>query len=261
MCIKKYHNYLTFCLLITVLIHILHDKISVIAISGGHVDAAHNIFLEVTTLKKIPFISLLLLLLLILIPGCITIQAPPSVTIPPLATSSVIGTFSSNPSTINSGGTTTLLWNVTGANSVSIDHGIGLVDVAGTRVVSPDTSTTYTISATNATGTVTRSVVTTVNAAPPPPERMPPVITVFSSNLNPDGTSTLWWNVTGADMVSIDQYIGIVDASGSKVVSPDTSMVYTLSATYAIGNWANEIGTVTKSVTIPASVSRTPLFN
>ena len=57
--------------------------------------------------------------------------------------------FSSTPSTINSGGTSTLLWNVTGANSVSIDQGIGLVDVAGTRVVSPAASTVYTISATN----------------------------------------------------------------------------------------------------------------
>ncbi len=51
---------------------------------------------------------------------------------------------------------------------MSIDQGIGQVNVAGTRVVSPATSTVYTISATNSAGTVTRSAVTTVNSASHP---------------------------------------------------------------------------------------------
>jgi hypothetical protein len=167
----------------------------------------------------------------------------------------VIGTFSSSPSTINPGGTQTLMWNVTGANSVSIDNGIGQVDVVGSRVISPASSTTYTLTATNSAGTITSSAVTTVNSVAPSTDRTPPVIAEFSSNLNSDGSSTLVWNVTGADTVSIDQYIGIVSASGTKLVSPNSSTVYTLSADYAIGNWANEIGTVTKSVTAPSAVS------
>lgn len=88
--------------------------------------------------------------------------------------------------------------------------------------------------------------------------RAPAVITDFSSTLNSDGTSTLLWNVTGADMVSIDQNIGIVSASGTKVISPATATLYTLSATYAKGNSTNDIGTVTKSITVAASVSNTP---
>jgi hypothetical protein len=119
-------------------------------------------------LKRLIFISLALLLFLILIPGCITFQTPPTTPTTPVVQPSVIGNFSSNPSTINSGGTSTLLWNVTGADSVSIDQGIGLVDVAGTREVSPATSTVYTISATNSSGTVTSSAVTMVNSASPP---------------------------------------------------------------------------------------------
>jgi hypothetical protein len=120
--------------------------------------------LEVITLKRLVFLSLSLLLLLILIPGC-----SPSASVIPIENPSVIQEFSSNPSTIDSGGTSTLLWNVTGAKSVSIDQGIGQVAVAGTRAVSPATSTVYTISATNSTGTVvTRSAVITANLVSSP---------------------------------------------------------------------------------------------
>ncbi len=117
-------------------------------------------------MKRFVFLSLSLLLLLLLLPGCFTFQTPAPNPMPPVGTPSVIREFSSTPSAIIAGGTSTLLWNVTGANSVSIDQGIGLVDVAGTRIVSPTISTVYTISATNAAGTVTRSAMTTVNSAP-----------------------------------------------------------------------------------------------
>jgi hypothetical protein len=140
--------------------------------------------LEVTTLKRFAFLSLSLLLLLVLIPGCVTFQLPPSAIIPPVGTAPVIGIFTNTPSTINSGGTSTLLWNVTGANLVSIDQGIGQVDVAGTRVISPVSSTVYTISATNSAGTVTRSAVTVVNAALPPTS-IPFAITNIIANSEP----------------------------------------------------------------------------
>ncbi len=119
-------------------------------------------------MKRFVFLSLSLLLLLLLIPGCFALPAPAPNPVPPVGTPSVIREFSSTPSAINAGGTSSLLWNVTGANSVSIDQGIGLVNVAGTMLVSPAKSTVYTISATNAAGTVTRSATTTVNSASPP---------------------------------------------------------------------------------------------
>ncbi len=136
-------------------------------------------------MKRFVFLSLSLLLLLILLPGCFTFQTPAPNPMPPVGQPSVIVAFSSTPSAIIAGGTSTLLWNVTGATSVSIDQGIGLVDVAGTRVVSPATSTVYTISATNAAGTVTRSAVTTVNSAPPPPVPIPFSVTSVIANTSP----------------------------------------------------------------------------
>ena len=222
-------------------------------------------------MKRLVFLSLSLLTLLILIPGCITVQAPASQNTPPSGTSSIIGTFSSNPSTINSGGVSTLMWDVTGANTVSIDHGIGVVNASGTRAISPSASTIYTISATNSSGTVTSTTVTTVNAPISGPvnnsnaindgaTRTPAVITYFTGSLNSDGTSTLSWNVIGADMVSIDQYVGVVNASGTKIV-PATAAVYTLTATWAKGNSTNDIGSVNSSVTTSTNASGTPWSN
>jgi hypothetical protein len=140
---------------------------------------------------------------------------------PPVGTPPVIIAFSNNPATINAGGTSTLLWNVTGATSVSIDQGIGQVDVAGTRVVSPAKSTVYTISATNSAGTIIRSSAIIIVSAPaPPPQTTPsnPVINFTASY----GGGTSWqlnWNVSNATQIVIQPDIGPVNPTGSIVVT------------------------------------------
>ena len=150
-------------------------------------------------MKRFVLISLSLLLLF-LIPGCFTFSAPAPNPLPPAGTPPVIIEFSSNPSTINAGGTSTLLWNVTGANTASIDQGVGQVAIAGTRIVSPATSTVYTISATNSAGTVTGSAMTTVNSASLPlPAPMPFAVTSVIANTEPSnyaGCFTLYANIT-----------------------------------------------------------------
>jgi hypothetical protein len=172
-------------------------------------------------LKRLVFISLSLLLLLFLIPGCITVPAPAPNPIPPAGTPPVIIEFSNNPPTINAGGTSTLLWNVTGATSVSIDQGIGQVAVAGTRVVSPATSTVYTISATNSAGTVIRSSAIIIVSAPAPPPQTTasnPVINFTASYVG--GSSwQLNWNVSNATQIVIQPDIGPVNPTGSTVVT------------------------------------------
>jgi hypothetical protein len=165
-------------------------------------------------LKRLVFLSLSLLLL-ILIPGCIT--APPAGTPP------VIIEFSSNPLTIDAGDTSILFWAVTGATSVSIDQGIGQVNVAGTRVLSPTKSTAYTISATNSAGAVIRSSAIIIVSAPapaPPPQTTPsnPVINFTASY----GGGTSWqlnWNVSNATQIVIQPDIGSVNPTGSTVVT------------------------------------------
>lgn len=198
--------------------------------------------MEVTTLKRFFLVSLSLLLLF-LIPGCFTFSAPAPNPTPPVGTPPVIIEFSSNPSTINAGGTSTLLWNVTGANSASIDQGVGQVAIAGTRIVSPATSTVYTISATNSAGTVTRSAVTTVNSVPPapPPQTTAsnPVISFTASYIGGNSWQ-LNWNVSNATQITIEPDIGTL----SQNFNPQGSHVVTVpsgqSKTYrlkAVNDW------------------------
>ncbi|MEI6126039.1 MAG: glycoside hydrolase family 18 protein [Pseudomonadota bacterium] len=79
----------------------------------------------------------------------------------------IIFKFAAKPFTIISGGSSTLSWSVSGAASRSIDKGIGAV--TGTSCsVSPDATTTYTLTAANAMGSSTASATVTVeNIAAP----------------------------------------------------------------------------------------------
>lgn len=80
----------------------------------------------------------------------------------------VITSFTATPATIQSGGSSTLAWQVTGATSLSISPGVGAVSGASMSV-SPAATTQYTLQASNAAGSVSAQVTVTVNGAPPPP--------------------------------------------------------------------------------------------
>lgn len=165
--------------------------------------------------------SLLVLLLVPLaVSGCTELGlAPPS-----------IMAFDSTSALITAGEPVTLLWNVTGATSVTIDQGIGTVPVAGTRVVSPASSTVYTLVASNNAGSVSRAIAITVNR--------PELVASFElspTTITTGGSATLRWNVTGATSVTIDQGIGDVPASGTRLVSPTATTTYNLAASGATG--------------------------
>lgn len=103
---------------------------------------------------------------------------PPPVPTPPPGCPGppVISSFTANPSTISAGQSSTLNWGaVTNGNSqvlvrsVVINPGLGEVGSPGSRVVTPQTTTTYTMVATGCGGTTTRQLTVVVSAAPPPP--------------------------------------------------------------------------------------------
>jgi hypothetical protein len=73
----------------------------------------------------------------------------------PLPAVPIIASFTASPAALpDGGGTATLSWTVTGATSVSLDHGIGNV-TASSQSVSVTATATYTLTATNAIGTST----------------------------------------------------------------------------------------------------------
>jgi hypothetical protein len=63
----------------------------------------------------------------------------------------VIERFEANPVVISAGESSTLIWSVVGAESISIDQGIGKVELRGQRVVTPTETTIYTLNAINGT--------------------------------------------------------------------------------------------------------------
>ena len=104
---------------------------------------------------------------------------PPPPPPPPSPTASL----SANPNTLEKGQSTTLTWQTTNANDVSID-GIGAVNPNGSRQVTPADSTTYHLVAKGEGGTQEATARVTVTSAPPPPP--PPSLTdeqMFAQNV------------------------------------------------------------------------------
>jgi peptidoglycan-associated lipoprotein len=98
--------------------------------------------------------------------------AAPETPPPPAPGAPRIAQFSAEPTSIQRGQSSTLRWEVTGqTNSIAINNGIGAVMATGNRQVSPNGSTTYTLTANGPGGTTTASA--TVNVAEPPPPPPP----------------------------------------------------------------------------------------
>ena len=150
----------------------------------------------------------------------------------------MVNYFTANPSNIYAGSSTTLSWNVSNATAVSIS-GVGTVGLSGSTTVSPAASTDYTLTATNSTGSkmATTQVIVTGTSYPYPPTSLP-AINYFTANpsiISAGNSTTLSWNVSNATSVTIEPGVGSVSSVGTTLVSPASSMNYTLTATNAAG--------------------------
>jgi len=190
-------------------------------------------------------VSITLLLLLVVF-ACVAPQVP----------SPTVNHFYANPAHVSQGNSCTLNWRVTGADTVTIDHGLGTIPATGSRTVSPDESTVYELTASNRSGVTIADTSVTVSVLPHSAVDVP-VINHFESTPNsvmPGGIATLVWDVTGATSVSIDQGIGEVPASDRKGVIPIGTMKYTLTAVNASG----EVSASTSVVTMEPATSQPP---
>lgn len=169
---------------------------------------------------------------------------------PPVTGSPPIAALYVSPSSITSGGTATLSWMTNGANSIAIDNGVknlvGVTGASGSVSVSPSFTTTYTLTASNAYGNTYDSKVLTVIAAPIMPVYRWPTINDFhcsNTSVVMGNQAKLYWSVTDADTISIDNGIGSVGASGTVYIYPVVTTTYTLMA-------SNGGNTVARSVTV-----------
>jgi uncharacterized lipoprotein NlpE involved in copper resistance len=160
-----------------------------------------------------------------------------------------IATLQADPAVITAGQSATLIWNVSGTNSVTIDQGLGAVPAVGSQIVTPIVTTVYTLTASNLAGATTKSMVISVNPAP-----VVINIDVNPAVINSGASAALIWNVSGANSVSIDQGIGTVPPSGNKLVSPTDITTYTITA-------SGLAGTVTKSVVLSVNAPIVAIFN
>ena len=154
-----------------------------------------------------------------------------SVTVVVCTNTPVINSFQAQPTTISAGQNSTLSWNVSNADSVTITPSVGSVAASGSTPVSPSATTTYTITATSTCGTVTANVTVTVCTGPP-------VINSYSISpmlIAPGEEATISWSVTGATQVQITPTVGQVPASGQYTVSPPQTTSYTIIASNPCG--------------------------
>lgn len=156
----------------------------------------------------------------------------------------VIGTFTASPATVGAGQEVTLSWTVSGATTLSISPDVGPV-TGGSVVVKPTATTSYTLTAGNPNGSVSRTVSVTVTAAP--------VIGAFTAEpaeITAGDAATLSWQVDGAETVTLSPGFGEVTGSSIQVF-PTTTTTYTLAARNVAGEVTRET-TVTVNAPVPA---------
>jgi fibronectin type 3 domain-containing protein len=181
-----------------------------------------------------------------------------------------ISSFSASPSSITSGGSATLSWNITGATSVSIDNSVGSQSslTTGSVSVSPTQTTTYTLTATNSNGSVTSQATVTVSLAP---DTTPPTATITSPSAG-TVSGTITFSATASDptvtgqvtsglkslTLYVDGSVFATSTTGSITSSLNTTTLsngsHSLTAT-AIDNAGNSFTTTAVSITVNNAVA------
>lgn len=173
-----------------------------------------------------------------------TVTAPITITV---ATGNIpqVVVFVATPQNIDSGSSTKLCWQVTGATSISITPGVGTnLNANDCATVSPTVTTVYTLTATNATGTIQANATVNVGTVRILSFRNDPV-----TSLSAGDPVVLTWtteNATSVVLVGSDVPPTNLQPNGSFTVRPITNTTYTLTA---YGN-----GGQTVSVTISVFV-------
>ncbi len=139
--------------------------------------------------------------------------------------------FGADPPDIPRGGTATLSWDITHAETYTLTPGNVAISQAGSIQVSPGESTTYRITATGPGGTSTREITVSINNALP---RI--IFNAFPPSIVEGASSKLSWTVLNGDTVTLDQDIGTKTVQGEISVTPSVTTIYTLTAVNSEGS-------------------------
>jgi len=181
-----------------------------------------------------------------------TVTATTTVQVGTLVGNPQIIRFEANPVSIAPGQSSTLSWTTTGATSVTISPTVGSVTLNGSTQVTPQQTTTYTLTATSQDGHAVSAPVTVVVA----PERVPQILTFVANPQTIDAgqSSQLCWQVSGATSIQIDPGVGSnLNANDCATVKPSVTTTYTLTAT-------NSQGTIKANVTVNVGAVRITSF-
>jgi outer membrane protein OmpA-like peptidoglycan-associated protein len=157
-----------------------------------------------------------------------TVTAPVTVTVTGSAIPQIV-TFVATPQSISPGQSTKICWQVNGSTNISIAPGVGNnLNANDCATVTPSTTTTYTLTATNAVGQVQGNL--TVNVG---------LVQILSFQANPVSSEvagapvTLSWttaNATSVVLTGADIPPMTLPVNGSYTDNPVTNETYTLTA-------------------------------
>lgn len=150
--------------------------------------------------------------------GMVTAAATITVVFPPTIS------FAASPSSITQGGSTTLRWTSTNADSVSIDNNIGAEPPNGSVVVSPTSPTAYTATATGPGGTISSTFKVDVSNPPLPTVSL----SVTPTTISAGQIATFSWTSTNGVSAAIDTGVGNVALNGNFQVSPGSTKTFTI---------------------------------
>lgn len=137
-----------------------------------------------------------------------------------------INHFGASPDVIEPGDSAVLSWGVSGANSVTIEPGIGAVSSNGSLSISPAQTTTYKLIISGKGDDKTASCTVTV-------KKNAPLITSFDASPNSikaGESAVLNWHVAETSNVTIEPDIGAAEPAGTSSVSPARTTTYKLTA-------------------------------
>ncbi len=172
----------------------------------------------------------------------------PTSTPPPAPVAPSISSFSASPSSLTTGSSSTLSWSTSGATSISITPGNLSTVLSGSVTVTPEVTTTYTLTATNSVGSVTSQRIITVSPVEPPvvvDSTAPSIPTALTSSSVTTTGVTLSWSpssdnvgVTGYNVFINGAQVTSVNSTSytDSALSASTIYSYTVSAYDAAGN-------------------------